>query len=95
MVGERVDSDEDDDTTKTPTARTMATSFFDTTTNLWSDAFLAGRGGDFDNDDDGNNDHKDNYNGEQGQKQRHQRQGQQRPHFLIQQPTCIPGREGG
>ena len=28
---------------------------FDTTTNLWSDAFLAGRGGDFDNDDKGNN----------------------------------------
>ena len=23
----------------------MTTSFFDTTTNLWSDAFLAGRGG--------------------------------------------------
>ena len=41
-------------TTKTPTemtARTTTTSFFDTTTNLWSDAFLAGRGGDFDNDD--------------------------------------------
>ena len=36
-------------TTKTPTAmvaRTKTTSFFDTTTNLWSDAFLAGRGGD-------------------------------------------------
>ena len=29
---------------------------FDTTTNLWSDAFLAGRGSDFVNDDDGNND---------------------------------------
>ena len=43
------------------TVRT-STSFFDTTTNLWADAFLAGRwGGDFD-DDDGNNDHKDNYN---------------------------------
>ena len=28
---------------------------FDTTTNLWSDAFLAGRGGDFDNND-ANND---------------------------------------
>ena len=26
------------------------TSFLDTTTNLWSDAFLAGRGGDFDDD---------------------------------------------
>ena len=26
---------------------TMSTSVFDTTTNLWSDAFLAGRGGDF------------------------------------------------
>ena len=33
---------------------------FDTTTNLWSDAFLAGKGGGFNNDDDyGNNDHKD------------------------------------
>ena len=56
----------------------MSTSFFDTTINLWSDAFLAGRGviltmitmattttktrGDFDNDDDGNNDHKDDDN---------------------------------
>ena len=29
---------------------------FDTTTNLWSDAFLAGRGSDFVNDDAGNND---------------------------------------
>ena len=32
---------------------------FDTTTNLWSDAFLAGRGGDFNYDDDGNYDQKD------------------------------------
>ena len=30
-------------TTKTPTARTTTNSFFDTTTNLWLDAFLAGR----------------------------------------------------
>ena len=30
MVGERVDSDEDDDKTKNPTARTMSTSLFDT-----------------------------------------------------------------
>ncbi len=51
---------------------TMTTSFFDTTTNLWSDAFLARRGGYFNYDDyttkkmmgyfdddyDGNNDHK-------------------------------------
>jgi hypothetical protein len=45
---------------KTPTARTMTTSFFDTTTNLWLDAFLAGKGGGFNNDDDdGNNGHKD------------------------------------
>ena len=36
-------------------ARTTLTSFFDTTTNLWSDAVLAGRGGDFDNNDNGNN----------------------------------------
>ena len=43
--------------TKTPTAmtaRTMTTSFFDSTTNLWSDAFLSGRGGDFYNDDNNN-----------------------------------------
>ena len=35
-------------TTKTPTAMTpwtKTTSFFDTTTNMWSDAFLAGTGG--------------------------------------------------
>ena len=36
MAGERVDSDKDDDTTKTRTARTMLTSLFDTTTNLRS-----------------------------------------------------------
>jgi hypothetical protein len=51
---------------------------FDTTTNLWSDAFLAGRGviltmvttatmtikmrGDFDEDDNNNNNHKDDDN---------------------------------
>ena len=36
------------------------TTFFDITTNLWSDAFLAGRGGDFDNvdSDKNNNDNK-------------------------------------
>ena len=45
------------------TARTTTTSFFDITTNLWSDAFLVGKGGDFDNEDDGNNDRKDNDNG--------------------------------
>ena len=49
-------------TTNTPTARTTRTSFFDTTTNLWSDAFLAGMGGDFDDDDEGNNSHKDDNN---------------------------------
>ena len=69
MVGERVDSDEDDNTIKTPTARTTLTSLFDTTTNLWLDTFLAGKGGDFDDDDDGNNDYKndDNNEGERGQ----------------------------
>ena len=36
-------------------------SFFDTTTNLWLDAFLAGRGGDFDNDDNGNNNDDDSF----------------------------------
>jgi hypothetical protein len=45
--------------TKTLTAMTMTTSFFDTTTNLWSDAFLARRGGDFNYDDYGNYDQKD------------------------------------
>jgi hypothetical protein len=33
---------------------------FYTTNNLWEDAFLAGRGGDFDDDDEGNNSHKHN-----------------------------------
>ena len=42
--------------TKTPTARTTMTSFFDTTTNLWSDAFLAGRVVVCNDDDAGNND---------------------------------------
>ena len=31
MVGERVDSDKDNDKTKNPTARTTSTSLFDTT----------------------------------------------------------------
>ena len=58
MAGERVDSDKDDDTTKTQTARTRLTSSFDTTTNLWS---IPGReGDDFDDDYNGNNDHEDN-----------------------------------
>jgi hypothetical protein len=60
-AGERVDSDEDNNTTKTTKARSIDL-IFDTTTNLWSDAFLAGRGGNFDNDDEGLNDHKDNDN---------------------------------
>ena len=42
--------------TKTQTARTTTTSFFDTTTILWLDAFLARKGADFDDDHDGNND---------------------------------------
>ena len=90
MAGERVDSDKDVNTTKTPTVRTTTTSYFDTTTNLWSDAFLAGRGVDFDDDDNGNNDHKydNDDDSERGKRQRHRRQGQQRPHFLTQQPTC-------
>jgi len=47
-------------------------------------------GGDLDDNDDGNNDHKDDNNneGERGQRQRHQRLGQRRPHLLTQQPTC-------
>ena len=48
--------------TNTPTARTTRTSFFDTTTNLWSDAFLVGRGGDFNDNDESNNHHTDDYN---------------------------------
>ena len=39
----------------------MSTSVFDTTTNLWSDAFLAGREGDLDDDDD-NDDSKNDHN---------------------------------
>ena len=59
-------------TTKTPMAMTAMktmTSFLDTTTNLWVDAFLAGRVGDFDKDDGGKNNHKDDDNDddEQGQ----------------------------
>ena len=53
MAGERVDSDQDDD--KVPNGKDNNDLIFDTTTNLWSDTFLAGRGGDFDNDDEGNN----------------------------------------
>ena len=51
------------------------TSFIDSITNLWSDAFLAGMGDDFDDDDDSNNNHKDDDidDCEQGQLQRHQR----------------------
>jgi hypothetical protein len=44
--------------TKTQTAMqpwTTTTSFIDTTTTLWSDAFLEVRGGDFNYDDNGNN----------------------------------------
>ena len=49
MAGERVDSDEDND--KYPNGEDNNEIIFDTTTNMWSDAFLAGRGGDdFDND---------------------------------------------
>ena len=44
---------------KTPTARTTMSSFFDTTTNLWLDAFLAGIEGDF-NDKDPNGKDNDN-----------------------------------
>jgi hypothetical protein len=68
MAGERVDSDEDNNTTKTTKVRSNDL-IFDTTTNLWSDAFLAGRGGDIDNDYKGLNNHKDNDNngGERGQ----------------------------
>ena len=60
----------------------MTTSFFDTTTNLWSDAFLAGRGGDLVDDEDGNN------NAIFAQSVMVRTQGQCQPQFLIQQPTC-------
>ena len=40
----------------------MTTLVIDITTNLWLGAFLAGRGGDFDDNDKGNNDHKDDDN---------------------------------
>ncbi len=45
MAGERVDSDKDDN--KDPNGEDTDDLIFDTTTNLWSDAFLAGRGGYF------------------------------------------------
>ena len=60
MAGERVDSDKDGN--KDPNAKDNNDLIFDTTTNLWLDAFLAGRGGYFDNNDDGNNYRKDNGN---------------------------------
>ena len=41
----------DDDNNDTSTT---STSLFDITTNPWLDAFLEGRGGDFNNDDNGN-----------------------------------------
>jgi len=50
MAGERVDSDEDDN--KDHNGEDTDDLIFDTTTNLWSYAFLAGRGGYFDDDDD-------------------------------------------
>ena len=53
MSGRGVDSDEDND--EDPNGKDHNDLIFDTTINLWPDAFLAGRGGDFDNDDDGNN----------------------------------------
>ena len=43
MMKQRVDSDKDDD--KDPNGEDNDDLIFDTTTNLWSDAFLAGRGG--------------------------------------------------
>ena len=42
IAGERVDFDEDDD--KDPNGKDNDDLIFDTTTNLWSDKFLAGRG---------------------------------------------------
>ncbi len=42
MAVERVDSDQDDD--KDPNGEDNDDLIFDTTTNLWADAFLAGRG---------------------------------------------------
>ena len=42
MAGERVYSNKDND--KDPNGKETLTSFIDTTTNLWLDAFLAGRG---------------------------------------------------
>ena len=80
LAGERVDSDEDDD--KDPNGEDHDDLIVDTTTNLWSDAFLAGRGGYLDDGDDGNNNRNDNDkdNGERiGQRQSHQRQGQRQP----------------
>ncbi len=45
MMKQRVDSDKDDN--KYPNREDNDDLIFDTTTNLWSDAFLARRGGYF------------------------------------------------
>ena len=66
-------------TTKTPTecifffamtARSTTTSFFEITANLWSDAFLVGRGDDFKDNDDSNHDHTDDDNGNNNVRER-------------------------
>ena len=73
-------------------ARTMLTSFFNTATNLWSDAFLAGKEGvilttmtttttDNDKDDSDDDDVVDKDNNKDPN-------GKDNDHFLTQQPTC-------
>jgi hypothetical protein len=44
-----------EDNGKDPNSEDNDNLIFDTATNMWLDAFLAGRGGDFVNDDNGNN----------------------------------------
>ena len=51
-----VNEDNDEDPNSEDNSEDNDDLIFDTTTNLWLDAFLAGRGSDFVNDDDGNND---------------------------------------
>ena len=72
---------------------------FDTATNLWLDAFLAGRGGDLDNDDNGNNDHADDYNStvnKENDKDTNCKDNDDLSFLRSNQPVvgCIPGREG-
>ena len=53
--GDNGGKDNEDGNDEDPNSKDSNDHIFDTTTNLWSDAFLAERGGDFNNDDNSNN----------------------------------------